>query len=234
MGTHRTLAGSRHRVLALAAALVGLAACSDSTAAPTSAIAPENGRTTLPSFEELKDACEAVQDEDNGGLGFDMWCTVVDREGVVQAVAFTGATAFDQWPASRAISPVDEEVAYAGPTQRYGTEQDPMVGKKIGGINVFGGGLALYGADGTLLGALGVSGDFSCADHIIAWKVRDRLELDFVPAGVSPPPAYDNIIFDLTSVSPSGFGHPECNATTEQIAEDLPTTHPISGGDDAA
>ena len=34
-----------------------------------------------------------------------------------------------------------------------------MVGGRIGGVNVFGGGLALYNANGKLLGGLGVSGD---------------------------------------------------------------------------
>jgi hypothetical protein len=47
-----------------------------------------------------------------------------------------------------------------------------------------------------LLGALGVSGDTSCADHNIAWKLRDRLGLDFVPKGVSPT-GDDNIIYDF-------------------------------------
>ncbi|MGA7318101.1 MAG: heme-binding protein, partial [Silvibacterium sp.] len=60
-----------------------------------------------------------------------------------------------------------------------------MVGGKIGGVHVFGGGLALYNVQGTLIGALDVSGDSSCADHNIAWRTRHTLNLDFVPAGVS-------------------------------------------------
>jgi uncharacterized protein GlcG (DUF336 family) len=43
-----------------------------------------------------------------------------------------------------------------------------MVGGKIGGVNVFGGVVALYNSQGVLIGALGVSGDSSCADHNIA------------------------------------------------------------------
>ena len=43
-------------------------------------------------------------------------------------------------------------------------------------MNVFGGGLALYDAAGTLVGGLGVSGDSSCADHNIAWRTRNTLE----------------------------------------------------------
>lgn len=127
-------------------------------------------------------------------------------------------------------NPVDPRVAYAGNPVNYGTARDPMVGERIGGINVFGGGLALYGSAGELLGAVGVSGDASCADHNIAWKVRDALALDFVPGGVSPT-RDDNIIYDITAgtqKSASGFGHPECAAAATAISEALPTSHPIS------
>jgi hypothetical protein len=34
-----------------------------------------------------------------------------------------------------------------------------MIGGKIGGVNVFGGGLALYNSQHELIGGLGVSGD---------------------------------------------------------------------------
>jgi hypothetical protein len=113
-------------------------------------------------------------------------------------------------------------VAYAGPPADFGTDQDPMVGHPIGGVNVFGGGLGLYDGQGRLLGGLGVSGDSSCADHDIAWKTRDTLGLDNVPAGVSPT-SDDNIIYDLTST----FGHVECTPQATSIANDLPNTHPI-------
>ena len=63
---------------------------------------------------------------------------------------------------------------------------DPMVGGRIGGVNVFGGGLALYNSNGKIVGGLGVSGDSSCADHNIAWRTRHNLNLDFVPGGVEP------------------------------------------------
>src|SRR4051794_4496816 len=62
-------------------------------------------------------------------------------------------------------NPVNPAVAYGGKAEDYGTAKDPMVGLKIGGINVFGGGLGLCNADGVLVGGLGVSGDASCADH---------------------------------------------------------------------
>lgn len=81
---------------------------------------------------------------------------------------------------------VNPAVAYRGPAVSYGTRHDPLVGDKIGGANVFRGGPALSDDDGRLLGALGVSGDTSCADHNVAWRVRSALGLDHVPAGVHP------------------------------------------------
>jgi uncharacterized protein GlcG (DUF336 family) len=126
-------------------------------------------------------------------------------------------------------NPVDPDVAYRGNVKDFGTEHDPMVGGRIGGINVFGGGFPLYASDGTLLGGLGVSGDASCADHNIGWKTRDRLNLDFVPAGVSPT-GDDNIIYDMDADghSASGFGHPECSPAATTISNALPHDYPIS------
>src|SRR5262249_47683342 len=97
----------------------------------------------------------------------------------------------------------------------------------IGGVNVFGGGLALYDANHHVIGGVGVSGDTSCADHNIAWRVRHNLALDHMAATASlpavPGPASlfaadsthpDNIIFDLGAANPSGFGHPTCLKTS--------------------
>src|SRR3954469_16731416 len=100
-------------------------------------------------------------------------------------------------------NPVDTDAAYKGPSENYGKQNDPLVGKKIGGVNVFGGGLALYNSAGKLVGALGVSGDTSCADHVIAWKVRHALNLDNVPAGVSATHD-DNMVHDI---SEDAHGH---------------------------
>ena len=54
-------------------------------------------------------------------------------------------------------NPVNPAVAYVGSSATWGTAGDNLVGQKIGGVNVFGGGLALY--NGGLVGGLGVSGD---------------------------------------------------------------------------
>jgi uncharacterized protein GlcG (DUF336 family) len=125
-------------------------------------------------------------------------------------------------------NPVDPDVAYRGNVNDFGTDHDPMIGGRIGGINVFGGGFPLYASDGTIIGGIGVSGDASCADHNIGWKTRDRLQLDFVPAGVSPT-GDDNIIydFDANGHSASGFGHPECFPASTAISNALPTDFPI-------
>jgi uncharacterized protein GlcG (DUF336 family) len=111
-------------------------------------------------------------------------------------------------------NPVNIAVAYAGMSKDFGTVKDPLVGKKIGGVNVFGGGLALYNANGVLVGAIGVSGDSSCADHNIAWRTRDILKLDNVPSGVADDGKSDNIIYDLKN----GFGHPTCGGKDDVAA----------------
>jgi uncharacterized protein GlcG (DUF336 family) len=228
----------------------------------------------IPTHARLREALREVQRSNNGGLGFHMWGSVVDRSGIVVLVAYTGEAEGDQWPASRLISaqkantanalslaafalstanlyaatqpggslfglqasnPVNSGVAYEGDADRYGTPADSLVGNRIGGINVFGGGLGLYDSAGNIVGGLGVSGDYSCADHIIAWKVRHGLELDYVPSGVDPTtppgkPGDDNIIFDIdpqTGKSASGWGHPACTAATTEIGRSLPTTFPV-------
>ena len=244
-----------------------------------------NGCKSLPNFSALKSALDAATATETSGLNNQMWATVVDRDGVVCAVAFTGVNRGAQWPGSRAISaqkantanafsldssssnsgsgqpnglalstanlysavqpggslfglqesnPVDTQVAYGGPSSNYGAPQDPMVGHKIGGVNVFGGGLALYGVGKKIVGGVGVSGDTSCADHNIAWRVRNGLGLDHLSgvggvSGGSTRP--DNIVFDITpnpnggtGISAGGFGHPTCPNTSGSTT--LPPVQP--------
>jgi len=177
----------------------------------------------LPSQSALRAALSAAQSESNGGFGLTMWATLVNRDGIVCAVAFTGVSRGDQWPGSRVISaqkantanafslpglalstanlysavqgggslfglqhsnPVNTDVAYGGSPSAYGTASDPMVGGRIGGVNVFGGGHA------------------------------------------QRP---DNIVYDITpqagqmeGVSAGGWGHPVCSAAAKTIAGGLP------------
>jgi uncharacterized protein GlcG (DUF336 family) len=237
------------------------------------------GCKDLPSHAQLRTQLAAVVAEDNAGLGNGMWATIVDRDGIVCQVAFTGGDRGDQWPGSRVISaqkantanafslpgdagfgkalssgnlygtvleqgslfglqfsnPVDPAVAYKGPPQKFGKSNDPMTGKPIGGVNVFGGGLALYSSGGALLGGLGVSGDTSCTDHIVAWKVRDGLGLDNIPGGVAPPApdapnGTDNLII-APPVDPSTFEHPTCGPDADAIIANLPKEEEFPIGD---
>lgn len=121
---------------------------------------------------------------------------------------------------------------YAGPASSWGTQGDPLDGKRVGGTTLFAGGLALYNRQGEIVGALGMSGDKSCTDHIIAWKTRHLLNLDNVPAGVNQH-NNDNIIFDIVVdpasgrlTSASGYGHPKCGPTATQIARSFHETFP--------
>lgn len=214
----------------------------------------------LPKWDVLKEALTKARKEDNGGFNLEMWATLVDRNGVVCAVTFTGKEAGDQWPGSRVISaqkantangfslptmafstaqlysavqpggfmygiqhsnPVDVKVAYGGNAKKFGLKDDPMVGEVVGGINVFGGGLALYNKSGTLLGAIGVSGDSSCADHNIAWRTRKNLGLDFVPKGNSAA-GDDNIAYLGKDEKPNGFKHALCGNKEPGVTSKLP------------
>ena len=117
-----------------------------------------------------------------------------------------------------ATNPPAGELITAGDPKTYGSASDPLIGKRLGGVVVFGGGLPPYG-NGTIIGALGVSGDTSCADHNVAWRVRRALGLDNVPNGVTPA-HNDGIIYDMLpdKTSASGFGHPQCGGSEAQIA----------------
>ena len=244
-----------------------------------------DGCKSLPGYGALKSALDSAVAVETSGLNLHMWATIVDRDGIVCAVAFSGTDRGAQWPGSRVISaqkantansfsldsssysggsgapsglalstanlysavqpggslfglqesnPVNFDAAYDTPSSNYGKANDPLVGQKIGGVNVFGGGLALYAAGKSLVGAVGVSGDTSCADHSIAWRVRNNLGLDHLAGvgGVSGDPARpDNIVFDITpnpsggtGNSAGGFGHPKCLNTGDPAT--LPAVQP--------
>jgi uncharacterized protein GlcG (DUF336 family) len=109
----------------------------------------------------------------------------------------------------QASNPVNDTIAYTGSPAAYGTGTgDPAVGQRIGGINVFGGGLALYKA-GVKVGAIGVSGDTSCTDHATAWKLRTLLGLNSVPAGFvsgySAKPTSFTILGDEMIINTAGI-----------------------------
>jgi uncharacterized protein GlcG (DUF336 family) len=223
----------------------------------------------VPDYSKLKTALTDVIKEgkdSNSGMGNQEWAAVVNRDGIVCAVAFSGPDRAKQWLGSRLIAaekantanafslpnfalatgnlyagsqpggslygietaPVNQQAAFAGPPEKFGQADDPLVGKSIGGVVVFGGGLALYSGKGELTGGLGVSGDTACADHVVAWKIRQKLGLDAVPMGIAAG-GNDNLIFDLQQgPSASGFGHPPCKGgkPAEEIIKKLPQEHP--------
>jgi len=153
------------------------------------------------------------------------------RAGFPQGLALSTANLYSQVQPGLSLfglqhsNPVDTEVAYDGSENLFGAQRDPMTGRRIGGVNVFGGGLALY-RNGQNIGAVGVSGDTSCRDHRVAWLLRHNLSLDQfgTVAGVSSDPQRpDNMIFLATGEAPNGFKHPHClGDPTDGNPADLP------------
>src|SRR5687767_6639061 len=192
MFQHQSLARAIGTVVAFVAA-AGFAAAQPNT----------NNCSALPNHGTLKAALDKATAEEKSGLNNHMWATIVDRDGVVCAVAFSGSDRAAQWPGSRVISaqkagtanafgldqssnsagsgqatglalstanlyatvqpgaslfglqfsnPVNTDAAYAGPYASYGTAKDPMVGNRVAGVNVFGGGLGLYAAGKRMVG----------------------------------------------------------------------------------
>ena len=223
----------------------------------------------LPDAARLRSTLQSVVRQGaakNGGMGNQEWAAVVNRDGVVCAIVFSGTTRSDQWPGSRVIAaskastangmsgndfalstanvfaaaqpgqslyslatsaPPNAEAVFGDPAS-FGTPNDPMIGKAIGGVIVFGGGLPLYSSRGKIVGGLGLSGDTSCTDHIIAWKIRHELQLDAVTMGPGPD-HNDNMILDWqNNNSASGFGHPTCKGGTapDLIIRDLSKQFP--------
>ncbi|HEY4043788.1 MAG TPA: heme-binding protein [Rhodopila sp.] len=173
-----------------------------------------------------------VQEPDhNGGLFSPnrMWSAVVDRVGTLCSVIVTG----DAWPGSRAIAIAKATTANGfsndalalstanlySPTQPGGSlyglnDSNPFnprflpqgtgIGFVPGGDITFGGGVALY-SGGKVIGGLGVSGDTSCADHAISYRMRHL-------AGLDGTPNSDNIVYLAAGEAPNDFKQPHCGA----------------------
>jgi uncharacterized protein GlcG (DUF336 family) len=192
--------------------------------------------------------------DQNGGLFSPnrMWAAVVDRQGVLCGVTRSDP---DAWPGSRDIAIAKASTAndfsndklalstanLYGPTQPGGSlyglnnsnpfnpafnAQGTGIGSAVGGIITFGGGVALYTPGGQVIGGLGVSGDSSCADHVIAFRMRHNAGYGTVPGGVGPGNTDDINYYGtapLTSpdmVDPSQFAQPHC------FSSDLTTPTP--------
>src|SRR3954462_13725744 len=182
----------------------------------------------------------------NGGLFSPnrMWAAVVDRQGVLCSVTRSDP---DAWPGSRDIAIAKAFTANAfsshllalstanlyGPTQPGGSlyglnnsnpfnpsfnAQGTGIGSVVGGMITFGGGVALY-SNGQVIGGLGVSGDTSCADHAVAYRMGAQ-------AGFNAAPTSDNISYYVGAgpgglitasdqVDPSQFKQPHCLGATD-------------------
>lgn len=208
-------------VIALSmASQAALATCDDIIAAYTPAVltvvgAAENGGYGLPMWvaavDETGKVCGVVNTAGSGAaIGNKSW--LGSRVIAAQKASTANAFSLDGFVISTAnlygltqpggslyglqhSNPVDASIAYLGSPDTYGTANDPLVGKRVGGINVFGGGLALYDHNGKKVGAIGVSGDTSCTDHAVAWKMRHLMDFDHVVpvgfvSGYAPAPSF--------------------------------------------
>ncbi len=132
------------------------------------------------SHQTLRSQLIVADTADTTGLNNHYWAVVVNRAGVVCAVAFSGPSTDAQWLLSRQIAaakaftanglsldsaplstaqlypwvqpgapanplfglaagnPVSPEDAYQGSLEHFGTKNDPMVGKRVGGTITFG------------------------------------------------------------------------------------------------
>ena len=87
--------------------------------------------------------------------------------------------------------------------------QGSGINRVAGGIITFGGGVALYDHH-QVIGGLGVSGDSSCADHVIAYRMRRLAGFDAIPGG--PNSGTDNIEYP-SSGAPQKFQQPHCSSS---------------------
>jgi uncharacterized protein GlcG (DUF336 family) len=192
---------------------------------------------------------ESVAKLKNGGLFSPnlMWAAVVDRQGVLCGVTRSDP---DAWPGSRDIAIAKATTANGfsnsqlalstanlyGPTQPGGSlyglnnsnpfnsffnKQGTGNGFAVGGIITFGGGVALY-QRGQVIGGLGVSGDTSCADHAIAWRMRAQASLNGTPSDdnisyYAGDPSSDGLITSPSQVDPSQFKQPHCMGASKDV-----------------
>jgi len=125
-------------------------------------------------------------------------------------------------------NPVDPRAAYRGNAKHYGESNDPLNGLKVGGINVFGGGLAIYDAEGNVIGALGVSGDTSCADHNVAWRTRAGLSQHVGAPTTEGFVNLEKINYNVANASKTigeaktnGFTHPLCGFSEDTVGKTI-------------
>ena len=122
--------------------------------AATPAFADDGTCSGLPSQSALQGALSAAVGPGNGGLGFNMWASIVANDGTVCAVAFTGAGYTDQWLGSRVIA-----------AQKANTANDFSLGEgsHMPAVSLFQNGLAL--STGNLYAAVQPGGSLYGLQH---------------------------------------------------------------------
>ena len=237
----------RYRLSIMAAAVILTAGASGAFAQNNQGNQPACSLSPLVVNNALGQLASVVQ-LNNGGLFSPnrMWAAVVDRQGVLCSVTRSDP---DAWPGSRDIAIAKAFTANAfsshtlalstanlyGPTQPGGSlyglnnsnpfnpnfnAQGTGIGSVVGGMITFGGGVALY-SNGQVIGGLGVSGDTSCADHAVAYRMRTQ-------AALNGTPTPDNInyytglgagglITSPDQVDPSQFKQPHCLGASTDV-----------------
>src|SRR5205809_1122544 len=100
------------RLVALSAALIVLPLVAQEK--PDCSGVPDAGR--------LRSVVQSVVKQGaakNGGMGNQEWAAVVNRDGIVCAIVFSGTTRSDEWPGSRAIAAEKANTANALSSRDY-------------------------------------------------------------------------------------------------------------------
>src|SRR5437868_13537684 len=96
--------------------------CAITTAAVVAVLGQGTDCSKVPDHDKLKAALTEVikQGKDaNGGLGNQEWAAVVNRDGIVCAVVFSGPDRSKQWPGSRLIAAEKANTANALSTSDF-------------------------------------------------------------------------------------------------------------------
>jgi uncharacterized protein GlcG (DUF336 family) len=88
----------------------------------------------------LKQSVKASGGPDNGGLPVNEWAAVVNRNGVVCAVAFSGSKPTDQWLGSRAVAVEKANTANAFDLDKYAISTANLWAQSQPGGYLFGAG----------------------------------------------------------------------------------------------
>ncbi|MBV8097295.1 MAG: heme-binding protein [Acetobacteraceae bacterium] len=229
------------RTILLGAALSALVSLGSPQTASADFIYPEQCALGTGVAGQLQSVLNQVVASGNGGLFTPnlMWAAIVDRNGILCAVAKSG----DAWPYSRqiaiakagtanglsnnklALSTANLYSAVQPGGSLYGLNEsnpyNPFFNRETAGSGPGSGegftpgGVITFGGgvalyqNGNVIGGLGVSGDTSCADHAIAYQMRHLLGLDGIPAGAGLN-GTDNIVYLAPGEAPNGFKHPHC------------------------